>query len=144
MKAAKLSAIGREFEGATLGDERRSARLIKVAGAPSRDPSASFPRAMGSDAELEAFYRFINNGNFSAEAILEPHVGATLQRGREAGEVLVLHDSTYVELPGSPERGDMEVTTANNRRGFLAPCRSSQPKASICRWEWRPWTGRSF
>jgi hypothetical protein len=75
---------------------------------------------MGSDAELEAFYRFINNGNFSAEAILEPHVGATLQRGREAGEVLVLHDSTYVELPGSPERGDMGVTTANNRRGFLA------------------------
>ena len=75
---------------------------------------------MGSDSELEAFYRFINNDHFSADAILEPHVEATLQRSQAAGEVLVIHDSTYVELPGEPGRGGMGVTTTNNRRGFLA------------------------
>jgi hypothetical protein len=75
---------------------------------------------MGSDAELEAFYRFVNNANFSAEAILEPHIEATLRRSQAAGEVLVIHDSTYVELPGVPGRGEMGVTTTNNRRGFLA------------------------
>jgi Transposase DNA-binding/Transposase DDE domain len=120
MPAAKLSAIEREFEGAALGDERRNKRLMRLVGAVGRDPSGSFPRAMGSDAELEAFYRFINNDSFSAEAILAPHVEATLRRGREARSVLVLHDSTYVELPGPPERGGMGVTTTNNRRGFLA------------------------
>ena len=103
-----------------MGDERRAARLLKVAAAVGRDPKASFPRAMGSDAELEAFYRFINNGNFSAEAILEPHVEATLERSRQAERVLVLHDSTFVELPGSPGRGDMGLTTSNNHRGFMA------------------------
>lgn len=120
MATAKLSAIEREFEGARLGDERRQARLLKVASSVGRDPSASFPRAMGSDAELEAFYRFINNEHCSAEAIIEPHVEATLERSRAVGEVLVIHDSTYVELPGTPGRGDMGVTTTNNRRGFLA------------------------
>ena len=120
MAAAKLSAIEREFVGARLGDERRQARLLKVAGKVGLDPSASFPRAMGSDAELEAFYRFINNDHFSADAILEPHIEATLQRSQAAGEVLVIHDSTYVELPGDPGRGGMGVTTTNNRRGFLA------------------------
>jgi hypothetical protein len=118
--AAKLSAVEREFEGARLGDERRHTRLLKVARSVGKDPSASFPRAMGADAELEAFYRFINNDNFSAEAILEPHIEASLQRSQAAGEVLVIHDSTYVEVPGIPGRGDMGVTTTNNRRGFLA------------------------
>ena len=120
MSTAKLSAIEREYDGARLGDERRHARLLRVAGKLGQDPSASFPRAMGSDAELEAFYRFINNDHFGADAILEPHVEATLQRGHAAGEVLVIHDSTYVELPGSPDRGDMGITTTNHRRGFLA------------------------
>ena len=120
MATTNLSAIEREFEGARLGDERRQARLLKVAANVGRDPSASFPKAMGSDAELEAFYRFINNEHFSAEAIMEPHVEATLQRGHAVGEVLIIHDSTYVELPGSPDRGDMGITTTNNRRGFLA------------------------
>ena len=120
MSTAKLTAIEKEFDGVRLGDERRHSRLLKVAGSIWRDPSASFPRAMGSDAELEAFYRFINNDNFSAEAILEPHIEATLLRSQAAREVLVIHDSTYVELPGTPGRGDMGVTTTNNRRGFLA------------------------
>ncbi|HTU61324.1 MAG TPA: transposase, partial [Polyangiales bacterium] len=94
MAAAKLSAVEKEFVGARLGDERRQARLLKMAGKVGNDPSASFPRAMGSDSELEAFYRFINNDHFSADAILEPHVEATLQRSQAAGEVLVIHDST--------------------------------------------------
>lgn len=120
MPAAKLSAIQREYDGADLGDERRNKRLVKLADRVGRDPSASFPNAMGSDAELEALYRFVNNDGFSAESILEPHVEATLRRSREAREVLVIHDSTYVELSGDPERGGMGVTTTNNRRGFLA------------------------
>lgn len=120
MVTGRLSAIEKEFEGARLGDERRQMRLLKVAGKVGLDPSASFPRAMGSDAELEGFYRFINNDHFGADAIIEPHIEATLLRSRAAREVLVIHDSTYVELPGEPGRGDMGVTTTNNRRGFLA------------------------
>src|SRR5664280_3054686 len=70
------NSIGRaaeEFAGAQLGDERRTKRLIKIAAAVERDPAISFPKAMRSDAELEAFYRFINNDGFSAAHILEPH-----------------------------------------------------------------------
>ena len=96
------NAIGRaaeEFAGAQLGDERRTKRLIKVATAVERDPGISFPKAMRSEAELEAFYRFINNDGFSATQILEPHREAMWERAKEVGDVLVIHDTTHVELP---------------------------------------------
>jgi hypothetical protein len=120
VRGTKIGTVADEFGGATLGDERRSTRLLKVAKAIALDPGASFPRAMGSDAELKGFYRFINNDGFSTEAILEPHIRATLERSRRCGTVLVIHDSTFVEVPGSAERHDMGVTTTNNRHGFLA------------------------
>jgi hypothetical protein len=115
------NSIGRaaeEFVGAQLGDERRTKRLIKIATAVERDPAISFPKAMRSDAELEAFYRFINNDGFSATSILEPHREATWDRAKAAGDVLVIHDTTHVELPGEPRSG-MGLTTTGHY-GFLA------------------------
>lgn len=124
MRRAKPAspAIDGEFEGAELGDRRRGQRLVKIAKALEEEPSAGFPQAMRSDAELEAFYRFINSDAFSSEAILAPHVDATMDRAARAGHVLVIHDSTYVEMTGEAEREGMGVTTTNNRQGFLAHC----------------------
>jgi hypothetical protein len=107
-----------EFAGAQLGDERRTKRLIKIAAAVERDPAISFPKAMRSDAELEAFYRFINNDGFSAARILEPHREATWARAKAYGDVLVIHDTTHVELPGEPRSG-MGLTSTGHY-GFLA------------------------
>ena len=117
-KSRSVRRAAEEFSGAKLGDERRAKRLIKIATAVERDPGISFPKAMRSDAELEAFYRFINNESFSAGQILEPHREATWQRANEAKDVLVIHDTTHVELPGEPRAG-MGLTTAGHY-GFLA------------------------
>ena len=117
-KSRSVQRAAEEFSGAKLGDERRTKRLIKIATAVERDPGISFPKAMRSDAELEAFYRFINNGSFSAARILEPHRDATWQRAKEAQDVLVIHDTTHVELPGNPRKG-MGLTTSGHY-GFLA------------------------
>lgn len=121
-RATEFSSIDREFEGARLGDRRRGARLVKVARALEAEPSAGFPQAMASDAELEAFYRFINNDSFGPGAILAPHVEATMARAAQAGQVLVVHDTTYVEMTGEAPRKGMGVTTTNDRQGFLAHC----------------------
>jgi len=107
-----------EFAGARLGDERRTKRLIKIATSVERDPAISFPKAMRSEAELEAFYRFINNDGCSAARILEPHREATWERAQAVGDVLVIHDTTHVELPGEPRVG-MGITTTGHY-GFLA------------------------
>lgn len=119
MKRSKsVRRAAEEFSGAELGDERRTKRLIKIVTAVERDPGISFPKAMRSDAELEAFYRFVNNESFSADQILKPHRDASWQRARDAQDVLVIHDTTHVELPGEPREG-MGLTTSGHY-GFLA------------------------
>lgn len=112
--------LEREFEGASLGDQRRSTRLVRIAEAIAKNPSAGFPKALASEAELEAFYRFINNDAVDADAILEPHLLATRHRAAQAGEVVVVHDTTHVEFPGVETREGLGYTTALGRQGFQA------------------------
>lgn len=109
-----------EYDGALLGDARRSARLLDIAEALDRDPRAGFPRAMGSEAELEAFYRFINNGAFSAADILAPHVAATIQRARDKAYVVVVHDTTQVAYGGLARRHGLGIVSSRYDQGFIA------------------------
>ena len=53
--------IAADFRGADLGDRRRSERLERIGVQLARDPGLSFPEAMGSEGQLEALYRFLNN-----------------------------------------------------------------------------------
>jgi hypothetical protein len=117
MANGPMRGIAGEYAGASLGDQRRSTRLIAVAEKLEREPSLGFPRAIGSQSELEAFYRFINNDGFTAEAALAPHRAATLSRARESKEVIVVHDTTLVEF--STPRDGLGVTT-RGRQGFVA------------------------
>lgn len=74
---AMFEHFGEEFRSAPLGDPRRSARLERIGEALSRDPASSFPEAMGSEGQLEALYRFLNN-----DAV---NIGRMLQRSSSAG-----------------------------------------------------------
>lgn len=118
MGAKKLPPVENEYRGGDLGDERRDERLLRISKRIERHPDRSLPKLMGSDAELEAFYRFINNGAFDAEDILEPHVERTLERCQEAGRVLAIHDTTQFDFPGEGRDGLSFTTQGKN--GFLA------------------------
>lgn len=83
-----------EVEGSEFGDSRLGKRHLKLAELLAKDPSQSFPKATGTDAELEATYRFLNNRSVTPERILEPHYGATLQRCAALPSVLIAHDTT--------------------------------------------------
>src|SRR5687768_2520065 len=89
-----------EFAGAQLGDERRGERLVKIAQRLERDPRSSFPQSMRTTAELEGFYRFVNNDAFQPWQLLAPHRKAVFERAEQAKTVLVVHDTTHVEFPG--------------------------------------------
>jgi len=108
----------KEYLGAELGDQRRSERLLVIASALEAQPKESFPHAMGSDAALEAFYRFINNGGFSASDIAAPHVAATLERAKAAQAVIAIHDTTHVQFES--EREDLGTTTGKSKYGLVA------------------------
>jgi hypothetical protein len=62
-----------EFAEADLGDARRTQRLIDLAETLGQRPTASLPAACGDPATLKAAYRFFDNDDISAEAILASH-----------------------------------------------------------------------
>jgi Transposase DNA-binding/Transposase DDE domain len=108
-----------EYAGAALGDERRTRRLQAIAKRLEDDPRTAFPNSLHSTAELEAFYRLVNNVGFGALDILEPHRQRTLERASKSGAVLVVHDTTAAEFPGRTPRRGLGVTT-EGKHGFLA------------------------
>jgi hypothetical protein len=119
VQRALVGTAAREFEGADLGDRRRSVRLATIAETLEEQPARGFPRLLGSDAALEAFYRFINNRGFGAEDIVAPHLAATAARAEDVDVAVAVHDTTLVEY--STKRRDLGVTTRKARaHGFVA------------------------
>jgi len=81
------------------------------------DPARSFPEAMGSEGQLEALYRFLNNDDVTFEQILRPHAAMSAARCSQYANVLVLHDTTSMEFAG--ERQGLGRLHAGSRNGFF-------------------------
>src|SRR3974377_2111657 len=94
-----------EMSGAEFGDARLSRRLRKIVDAVQAAPDRSFP-SLFDDGQLEGAYRFFNNEAVTPEAILQPHVDATVARmGRERGALVVHATSTVSFDPDGSRRG---------------------------------------
>src|SRR6266704_3826105 len=117
-RAALLPPLSLEFASADLGDGRLALRLWRIVDALAANPAMGFPKAMGSDAELEGFYRFVNNPRVTPQAILAAHAEETCGRSEAETTVLAIHDTTEVEYPGEPRKGLGRLSTT--RQGYLA------------------------
>lgn len=92
-----------EFVGANFGDKRLDERLPKIAATMEGQPAASFPKAM-TVGELEAFYRFVNNGRVDYGSIMAPHVRATVARCAAYPTVVSAADTTMFQFT-TPRKG---------------------------------------
>jgi IS4 transposase len=106
-----------EVDTADFGDKRLSKRLVRLAEQMAKAPDRSFPKAAGSEAALEATYRFLGNESVTPAAVLEPHVRATVSRCASAGAVVVAHDSS--EFRFSSERAGLGRVAGDTTHGFL-------------------------
>ena len=106
-----------EFRGAELGDRRLSKRLLSLVERLVVNPAASFPKVAGTDAALEATYRFFRNPSVTPQQILAPHVAATLGRIRAERLVVVAHDTTEFSF-STPRDGLGRINDAG--QGFFA------------------------
>lgn len=111
------SGIGDEFAEARLGDARRTRRLQEVARVTAEMPDVGFPQMVESDGELEAIYRLLGNEEVKADAILAPHIKATLRRAKEFPLCLMVHDTTAFEFSGDREGLGL---MPGKRQGFFA------------------------
>jgi len=111
-----------EISGAKLGDQRRSERAASIVEAIARRPSAGFPRVFDTEAELEAFYRLVNNTAVTPDALLAPHASESWRRAEARGDsVLVLHDtSEFVYKGETPRDGLTQKATGQSFHGHFA------------------------
>jgi hypothetical protein len=108
-----------EVGTADLGDKRLDARLITLVSELGSRPNLSIPAACQGRAEMTAAYRFFDNQKVTFEKVLEPHVARTRERMATAKVVLMVQDTTEIDVT----RPEQEVQGAGvldgPRRGFF-------------------------
>jgi len=85
--------VASELATVKLGDARLERRAVHSARMLARKPSAGLPKVL-TPAELEGYYRLVNNEQVSWQALLAAHVQATRVRAASAGRVVVAEDTT--------------------------------------------------
>ena len=107
-----------EFGFAKLGDARRNKRLVKIATNLASKPGGTLPQAFSHWAELKAAYRFFGQKGVSFERVLAPHLERTRQSCREAGEYLLIEDTTLLDYSDHPATQELGVIGDGRGRGF--------------------------
>lgn len=97
-----------------LGDERLDERATILLSALGNHPQLSIPAACGGHAETQAAYRFFDNPKVTFEDVLAPHVQKTMQRMAQEAVVLLVQDTSEIDLtrPKQQVRGAGELDGA--------------------------------
>lgn len=112
-----------EVRDVDLGDKRLNRRLGKVIEELGDKPNLSIPAATHARAEMEAAYRFFDNDKVSPQRILQPHFDATRERISQCPFVLLVQDTTEVDLtrPKQQVKGAGPMDSEVRRGAFFHP-----------------------
>jgi Transposase DNA-binding/Transposase Tn5 dimerisation domain len=120
---ASVEWVCEEFAGADLSDRRLDRRLIKTAEQLANFPASPINEACGDWASTQGAYRLFDNANASPQAILEPHIQATLKRMTAVdGPVLVMQDTvffSYGQHPKTRGLGPIGNSNSEHERGLI-------------------------
>lgn len=96
--------VEEEVQTSDFGDERLNERFKVIMDCFSQKPSLSIPAACGGWAETMAAYRFFANERVDAHEVLAPHQDATLDRMAEQDVVLLIQDTTEIDVTRREEK----------------------------------------
>lgn len=108
-----------EFGQAQLGDKRRTDRLVEIAHVLAEQPTASIPQASSDLAGLKATYRFFDNDEITAQAILQAHIKATQSRCAQQDLILAVQDTTLLDYTTHPATTGLGPLASVNNQGLL-------------------------
>lgn len=108
-----------EMAAADFGDERLDARAAQLLSTLGNHPNLSIPAACGGHAETQAAYRFFDNDKVTFQQVLAPHVQRTLQRMGEQKVVLLVQDTTEVDLTRPQQQVEGVGELDRSRKGVL-------------------------
>lgn len=104
-----------EFSCIDIGDKRLDRRATKIVSRICENPALSFPAVFSDSAELEGFYRFIENPYIQSASLLEPHQASTLERVKSSNSPVCIHDTTRFTFSGSKD--GMPLSSSNKTTG---------------------------
>ena len=107
------------FGQAALGDQRRTRRAVKAAGGMVRDPSASLPKQHRTWKDLKAVYRLLDEPAVTFEALMQPHWQQTRLDVQAEAVVLLVQDTTGIDLSTHARMAGLGPIGNGNGRGFL-------------------------
>lgn len=113
-----LSWAAQELQTANFRDARLTKRLIRMVEAFAAHPTASVPQACGSWAATKAAYNFWDSDRVSPEAIRAAHRDRTVARVGTHATVLVIQDTTEIDVTAHPATQDVGYLDHPKRRGL--------------------------
>jgi len=132
-----------EMEQAAWEDKRLNERLRKLLSALGERPQVSIPAACGGHAETIAAYRFFDNDQVTLEKVLEPHFERTRQRVAEHPVVLLVQDTTELDVtrPAQQVAGAGPLDSSARRGALLHPLEAFTPDGTPLGAVWaQAWT----
>lgn len=121
--------VAEEIDGVDLTDKRLNSRFGEVLSQLGGHPTASIPAACGGHKEMEAAYRFFANDKVAFDDVLEPHFEATRRRIAEQPVVILVQDTTEIDLtrPTQQVKGAGPLDDGGRRGVFLHPLHAFTP-----------------
>ena len=111
--------IEKPSELASFGDFRLTERFKMIVSAIQKEPQSSFPRIFSNKAQLEAFYRFMNNERVNSSEIIRASCDETKKKLRKSEPVIAIHDTTLFDFKDSTAIEGLGRTTSKHRKGFF-------------------------
>ena len=105
----------RTFGGVQLHDMRRTRRAVQAATNLAENPLGSLPAQMHTWKETKALYRLLDEPDVTFAALMHPHFEQTREQATSAPVVLLVQDTTDIDL--SHRRKISGVGQIGNERG---------------------------
>ena len=105
----------RTFGSVQLHDLRRTRRAVKAATNLAENPLGSLPAQMHTWKETKALYRWLDEPEVTFAALMQPHLQQTREQATSSPVVLLVQDTTDIDL--SHRRKISGVGQIGNERG---------------------------
>jgi len=105
----------RTFGGVRLHDLRRTKRAVQAASKLAENPLGSLPAQMQTWKETKALYRRLPEPDVTCAALMQPHLQQTREQANASPVVLLVQDTTDIDL--SHRRKISGVGQIGNERG---------------------------
>jgi len=96
--ADRLRWAGHQFGSASLGDLRRTRRLVKLAAQMAANSSGTIPQQTGTRADMKAAYRLFSANEVTHEGVCRPHFEQTREQAGRWPMVFLLQDTAVLDF----------------------------------------------